>query len=134
MQTWPNDPRLPLTLALFAQNQTQPDKAKQAYKRALELDSDNILALNNLAWLYFESDHPDALQLAERAYKLAPQSGSVADTYGWILFNKGFHEDSLPILEKAYELEPGEQIALHLAEAYKATGQQEKADALLEKL
>ncbi|WP_372985184.1 tetratricopeptide repeat protein [Marinobacter sp.] len=134
MKTWPNDPRLPLTLALFAQNQAQPDKAKQAYKRALELDSDNILALNNLAWLYFESDHPDALPLAERAYKLAPQSGSVADTYGWILFNEGFHEDSLPILEKAYELEPGEQIALHLAEAYKATGQQEKADALLEKL
>ncbi|MFO7528776.1 MAG: tetratricopeptide repeat protein [Marinobacter sp.] len=134
METWPNDPRLPLTLALFAQNQAQPDKAKQAYRRALELDSNNILALNNLAWLYFESDHPDALPLAERAYKLAPQSGSVADTYGWILFNKGFHEDSLPILEKAYELEPGEQIALHLAEAYKATGQQEKADALLEKL
>lgn len=132
MQTWPNDPRLPLTLALFAQNQTKPDKAKQAYKKALELDSDNILALNNLAWLYFESDHPDALPLAERAYKLAPQSGSVADTYGWILFNKGFHEDSLPILEKAYELEPGEQIALHLAEAYKATGRHEKADALLE--
>ncbi|MBD3640956.1 MAG: tetratricopeptide repeat protein [Marinobacter sp.] len=134
MQTWPKDPRLPLTLALFAQNQTQSDKAKQAYQRALELDSDNILALNNLAWLYFESDHPDALPLAERAYKLAPQSASVADTYGWILFNKGFHEDSLPILEKAYELEPGEQIALHLAEAYKATGQQDKANALLEKL
>lgn len=135
IERWPKDPRLPLTLALFAQDQSQPEKAKQAYRKTLELDAENVLALNNLAWLYFESNHPEALPLAERAYKLAPQSASVADTYGWILFNRGFHKDSLAILEKAYELEPGtEQIALHLAQAYEATGQQEKAEALRQNL
>ena len=134
METWPNEPRLPLALALYAQNDGQVDTARHAYEKVLELDGDNILALNNLAWMYHESDHPDALSLAERAYKLAPQSGSVADTYGWILFNKGFQEDGLPILEKAHQLQPdSEDIALHLAEAYRKVGKDSDAQRILEK-
>ncbi|GAA0839769.1 tetratricopeptide repeat protein [Marinobacter szutsaonensis] len=134
METWPRESRLPLALAIYAQNNGQADKARQAYEKVLELDGDNVLALNNLAWMYHESDHPDALSLAERAYKLAPQSGSVADTYGWILFNKGFQEDGLPILEKAHQLQPdSEDIALHLAEAYRKVGKNSAAQRILEK-
>lgn len=134
LETWPREPRLPLALALYAQNVGQTDTARQAYEKVLELDSDNLVALNNLAWMYHQSDHPEALSLAERAYKLAPQSGSVADTYGWILFNKGFHEDGLPILEKAHQLQPGsKEIALHLAEAYRKVGKDSDARKVLEK-
>jgi len=134
MNIWPKEPRLPLTLALYAQREGQPDKARKAYESALELDSDNIVALNNLAWLYHESDHPDALPLAERAYKLAPKSGSVADTYGWILFKKGLHQEGLPILEKAHALQPdSREIALHLAEAYRTLGKSSDARKILEK-
>ncbi len=135
MATYPGDPRLPLTIALFAQDMQQNERATAAYLKVLEIDGDNTLALNNLAWIYHEAGDERALELAEKAYRLNPDSAPVADTYGWILFSAGRHQESVPVLEKAYQLEPQTRdIILHLAEAYEATGQQDKAAELKAKM
>ena len=42
-------------------------------------------ALNNLATAYQQEKNPLALEYAEKAYKLAPDSPAVLDTLGWIL-------------------------------------------------
>lgn len=134
-QAFPDNPQLLLNLAMLYQSSNQEAKAANVYEQVLTLADDNVLALNNLAWLYHQNGDERALELARRAYELNPQSGAVADTYGWILFNSGQAENSVPLLEKARELEPNAvEIAQHLVEAYKATGQDEKAKALLEKL
>lgn len=135
VKDYPNQPQLMLSLALYYQENNQESEARQTYERVLKVSRDNVLALNNLAWLYHQNGDQRALNLARRAYELSPDSGAIADTYGWILFNSGKHEESLPVLEKAYELEPeAEEIAMHLVEAYKATGQGSKAKTLLEKM
>src|SRR5690606_528183 len=56
--------------------------AISAYRAALELDPDNVLVLNNLAWLLNEQKKAEARTLAERAYDLAPLNADVVDTYG----------------------------------------------------
>ncbi len=50
------------------------------------------------------------------------------------MFEAGQTEESLPVLEKAHELQPdSEEIAMHLAEAYRASGRTADAKRILEK-
>lgn len=131
----PGSSQVKLALAMAYQSAEQTDKAQQAYEALVELTPDNAIALNNLAWIYYEKKDGRAEALAERAYRINSRSPAIADTYGWILFSTGKAEESLPVLEAAYEMAPTEQeIALHLAEAYKATGQADKAKSVLEKI
>lgn len=58
----------------------------------------NYVILNNLAGLYHEQKDRRALELAERAHKLAPDDPHVADTLGWILLAQD------PRSERAFEL------------------------------
>lgn len=132
---FPDQTQITFVLALAYQEADKIKEAKASYEELLKTQPENVIVLNNLAWLYQQSEDPRALDIAERAFELSPESAAVADTYGWILFTTGRQADSLPILEKAHELEPeSEEIALHLAEAYKAAGEQGKAKAILEKI
>ena len=131
--TYPNNLQITFALALAYQQADRQEEARSTYELVLEDQPDNVIALNNLAWLYQQAGDPRALEIAKRAYELRPDSGAVADTYGWILFNAGQEKESVAILEKAHQAQPeSNEIALHLAEAYKAVGEQEKAKEILE--
>ncbi|MDY6798436.1 MAG: tetratricopeptide repeat protein [Pseudomonadota bacterium] len=133
-EQFPTDERLSLTLAMLQQNAGQTDAARATYERLVEQHPNNTVALNNLAWLYYEQGDDRAVNLARRAHELNPENGAVADTYGWILFESGQQGESVPILEKAHELDPeSREIAMHLAEAYRAAGRNRDARRLLEK-
>jgi tetratricopeptide (TPR) repeat protein len=58
------------------------------YRKALELDPDNAVAGNNLAWLLCESGTglDEALSLAKAAKKKYPENPEIADTLGWIYY------------------------------------------------
>lgn len=128
---FPDSDHVWLHLAMVHQTEGRQEQAIEAYKRALALAPDNSIALNNLAWLYHEMDHKEALPLAEKAYRLNPGAAEVADTYGWILFQQGELEKSIRVLENARALAPDSQeISRHLAEAYRKAGREEEAQAL----
>lgn len=130
---YPANPALLMNSALLYQSQQQNEKAQSAYEALLNIAPDNIIVLNNLAWLYHEAGNERAMELAGRAYELSPDNAAIADTYGWILFKAGRADESLPVLEKAHQLEPdSEEIAVHLAEAYKAAGRTAEAKAILD--
>ncbi len=75
-----------------------------------------------------------AFVLARKAYLLAPDDGTVADTLGWILYLAGRKKEALPQLERAAKLEPKSvAVLLHLAMAYMDSGDREKALAFLTK-
>jgi predicted Zn-dependent protease len=124
-----------MNLAIMEQQSGQAEAAAQTYSRLIELSPNNVVALNNLAWIYHEQNDDRAAELAGRAYELSPNNAAVADTYGWILFKAGKTEESLPILEKAHELQPDSQeIAMHLVEAYQAAGRDNEAKRILKGL
>lgn len=134
IEAHPSNPSVLMTSAILFQNLQQISKAVAAYQSLLELTPSNVVALNNLAWIYHEDGDERAMELAKRAYELQPENGAIADTYGWILFKSGRAEESLQVLKKAHELQPDSQeIAMHLAEAYKATGNTDEAKRILEK-
>jgi TolB-like protein/Tfp pilus assembly protein PilF len=85
-------------------------------RRAIELDPDFAPALAYLALLlaiggqaYYAADrqaaHDEALEAAERALDLAPQSSEVLGCVGCAFSDIGFHEKGIPIIEKAIEID-----------------------------
>lgn len=119
-------------LATVYQQQNDGKQAEAHYKAILDEQPDNVLALNNLAILYSQQNNPQAIELAKKAYEKAPESAAILDTYGYILIKQGQPKEGLPILEKAASLAPkSNDIQFHLAEAYSANGNDQKAVEIL---
>ncbi|SNC74372.1 putative PEP-CTERM system TPR-repeat lipoprotein [Marinobacter sp. es.048] len=133
-QEFSRNPQILMNLAMLHQENDAPEKAIPPYEELLEVTPRNVVALNNLAWIYHQKGDARAIELAKKAFELAPDNAAIADTYGWILLQGGQTEESLPVLEKAHELQPdSEEIAMHLAEAYRANGRDADAKRVLEK-
>ncbi|WP_331344900.1 tetratricopeptide repeat protein [Cellvibrio sp. UBA7661] len=107
-----------LMMAVTAQGKNNMDDALTWYEKSVALNPNMPAALNNLAWLYYERKDPRALEYAKKAYDMAPNSAPIADTYGWILVEKGELAKGIEILSKAAQLEPdNKEIVDHLKEA-----------------
>jgi Tfp pilus assembly protein PilF len=128
----PEDGGLRLVLA-NALLQTDDQSAAIAIYESMDEQIDNPVVLNNLAWLYMEQNDPRALATAERAYELAPDSGEIADTLGWILVDQGSGERGLKHLERAAEKLPDNgSVLYHLGMAHRRLGDTAAARASLQ--
>lgn len=122
-------------IALLYQSENNNKSAINHYQKILAINPENILALNNLAWLYSIEKNPAALATAKKAYDLAPTVATVADTYGYILFQQGEAERAVKILEAAAIKAPlAKDIQYHLAKVYSQTGKQKQAKEILMKI
>jgi predicted Zn-dependent protease len=107
-------------------------RAVEQYELLLSREPGDVVALNNLAWLYFELGDRRAAATARRAYELAPDSPAVGDTLGWILVQQGRVADGLPLLEKAAGQVPGDgDMQYRHAAALARSGRNAEAEARL---
>lgn len=114
----PEEPSVNLLLGMSLQEKGEDAAAVEAYEVAFGLQPDNIVLLNNLAWLYQDSDPERAIELASRAAELYPENADVLDTYGWILLKQNEKDRAIQVLESALELAPDSTaIAEHLEQA-----------------
>ncbi|MDA8172781.1 MAG: PEP-CTERM system TPR-repeat protein PrsT [Nitrospiraceae bacterium] len=121
-------------VALQAMGKNGP--AAIAYQKVLGLEPRNVLALNNLAYIYASQDKniAAALKLASSAYAAAPQNGNIADTYGYVLLKNGQAAPALEMLKKASALLPkNPSILYHLALAQNERGEKDMAVSTLRK-
>jgi putative PEP-CTERM system TPR-repeat lipoprotein len=103
-------------------------QAIEQYQLVLKADPKNILALNDLAWLYQQEKDPRALTTAEQAYQLQPDNAHVLDTLGWILVERGKTTDGLELLRKAAEKSPASTgIRYHWAATLAKSGDSARA-------
>src|SRR5262249_22121377 len=109
--------------------------AIEQYEWLQQKQPDNIIVLNNLAWVYQQVKDPRALATAERAYKLKPDNPAVADTLGWMLVEQGNTARGVELLRKAVVAAPqSPTIRYHLAQAWLKSGDKAKARDELEGL
>ena len=111
-------------------------KSINAYKDVLGIDPENVLALNNLAYLYAERGENlnEAMKYAKQAVDAEPDNPVFLDTLGWLYYKTGDYEKAREIIEKALSMEPHEaEIYEHLAEIYRALGDDLKALQLMDK-
>lgn len=110
-------------------------RAATAYRAVLDLQPDNPVMLNNLAWTLSQQNDPQALAIAEKANTLAPDNPLVNDTLGWMLVEKGELKRGIGLLEKASAAAPqSRDIALHLAKAQMKDGRKDAARSTLQAL
>ncbi len=131
----PDDVRVLQSLGLVFQNMRQNGKAIKIYEKVLKIQPDSVVALNNLAWLYSLYNNPEALELAEKAYKAKPEDSGVQDTYGWILIQQSRVEEGLHILERVVKALPDvPEVQYHYAVALLKTGEEARAREILDRL
>lgn len=115
MAKLPDHPAPIIAKAMNFQQQKNNKEAISYYEKGLSIAPNAVVALNNLAWLYFEQGDAKALPLAKKAVELAPESAEILDTYAWILYKSGKPAEAKPLLEKAAQLAPNnKEIAEHL--------------------
>lgn len=100
--------------------QRQYDEAQRTYRRILEYDPRQVVALNNLAWLqalkFNAAD--EALELMQRAIAIAGPLPDLLDTRGSIHLAIGQADPAVQDLEQAVAEAPAAALYFHLAQAY----------------
>jgi tetratricopeptide (TPR) repeat protein len=131
---------LHLVLGILLESMDRDEEGISAYENAIEIDPNLATAKNNLAYLLADSDAEldRALDLAQDAKSLLPDNPSAADTLGWVLHKKGIHSAAIGYLKEAEAglpaADPGLGIVRHhLALAYEANGEPDKARETLER-
>jgi tetratricopeptide (TPR) repeat protein len=131
------------TLAASYIQESRADKAIEAYQRLLEVYPDNVGALNNLAYLLMNEPgrETEAVEMAERAYKLTPGNADVMDTYAGALIQQdtddSYRKAEL-ILRRAMQLKQREGneipagLYVHLGQALLGLGRHSEAGAQLD--
>jgi putative PEP-CTERM system TPR-repeat lipoprotein len=112
---------------------SSPDKAITKYKEIIVNNANDILALNNLAWVLYQKDQlPEALKYAKQALALVPDHPQILDTVGVILLKQNNLAESIVSLRKANKMAPTDKdILLHLAQAYNQNGEKDKAKEIV---
>lgn len=132
----PEDTQVRTVLARTYQSDGKRKEAIEQYQKVLEKQPKNVVALNNLAGIYYEQDDPRALEFAEKAYDLAPNQPAITDTLGWMLIQQGQLNRGLELLQSAVTQTraTAPDIRYHLAVALDKAGRSREARQELEQL
>lgn len=131
----PNDPKFNFYLGDLAMSRKDYERAERQYRKVLEAQPRNPVALNNLAWLLHRAGKPGALEAADKALALAPNSTALIDTAAEIQAAAGKLDKALALQKRAVELDPEQAThRLHLAQYLIQNNQKAEARAELQKL
>jgi tetratricopeptide (TPR) repeat protein len=109
--------------------------AASYYSKALAISPDDVVAKNNLAWVYAEhgGNIDVALKLAQEAKEMAPDNPDVSDTLGWILLKKQHYATAAQLLGDCVRRRPEKaSFRYHLGVAYYYLGQKPQAEQALQ--
>jgi cellulose synthase operon protein C len=127
----------PLTMSgIILQSQGQSAEAKKRFQDVLAIDSNAVIAANNLAWILADSgeDLDMALKLAQTATAQSPDAPELIDTLGWVYYKKDLPDLAIPFFERAAAKAPGNAgFHHHLGLAYLKVGKSDRGRASLER-
>jgi len=105
-------------------------KAIAYYKKAAELDPQDIASRNNLGTFYLgEGMNEEALEVLKVAANLKPHLAEVYNNLGIAYFNLGDFDSAIRIYHKALRLSRGiPELHLNLGSAYEEVGELDKAE------
>jgi cellulose synthase operon protein C len=107
--------------------------AETHYRQVLEVDPDNALAMNNIAWILATQGKPGAVAMANKANELAPDRPPVLDTLALALAAEGQLPRAVEAQKRALALAPNEaSFKLALAKLYLKSGEKSLARSELE--
>jgi tetratricopeptide (TPR) repeat protein len=108
------------------ENKQDWDRAKQQYQKALEVQPENPLASNNLAYVMLQQggNVDVAFAMAQTARRQLPDNPNSADTLGWAFYHKHVYTSAINLFKEAVKKEPDNALFnYHLGLAYARSGQ-----------
>lgn len=137
MEQWadehPED--IPLQFELVARylDLERTEEAIDWQKRIVDADPENAVALNNLAWLLRGKEPAKAVEFAQRAHSINPDSAAILDTLAMAHLANGDTERAVETSERAVRKSPGNASFLfHRAQILEAADEHEDARLALE--
>lgn len=122
------------TLAMLLQTDNRIDESVVLYRQILDLTPENVIAINNLAWILCEEQgkFQEALQLTQRGLKINPDYIDILDTRGVAYYRLGQFEKATEDFIKCVELYPQWNPSaacsyFHLGRALAQLGQKHEA-------
>jgi tetratricopeptide (TPR) repeat protein len=123
-----------MNLAILLQISGRSTESAQLYERVLKLEPDNVIAINNLAWIICEvqGKPKEALELALRGSKIDPNYCDLIDTRGVIYYRLDEFDKAVRDFNECIKLYPGITPSsigtrFYLARALAKLGQKDKA-------
>jgi tetratricopeptide (TPR) repeat protein len=126
---FPGNADLLYDFALLAEKTGRLDVMENSLRAVIQQAPDNHHAYNALGYSLAERNVrlQEALELIDKALKLAPGDPFIMDSMGWVQFRLGNLNAAESQLRQAYTLRSDPEIAVHLGEVLWQKGQ--KADA-----
>jgi tetratricopeptide (TPR) repeat protein len=126
----PNNEAILYSLAVTNFSAGKETESIKIMKDLLELNPDNADALNYIGYTYADKgvNLDEAESYIKKAMKLAPNTGYIIDSLGWVYYRKGMLNEAIVNLELAAKLSP-EDAAIwdHLGDVYMESGDIPKA-------
>ena len=132
----PNDAGADAILGTLEESRGDMGKADAYYKKALQIQPQQPLAANNLAYrMLVNGENVDvALTLAQTARRALPDSPNTADTLAWAYYTKGTSSFARDLLEDAVKAEPNDaSMQYHLGMVYSKLRDKGNAETHLKK-
>ncbi len=117
----PDDAGTLAFLGMLEESNGNPQMAETDYKRSLQIQPQQPVVANNLAYLMLQNggNVDVALTLAQTARQGMPNSSRSADTLAWAYYYKGTYEFARDLLEDAIKTDPDNAtIQYHLGMVY----------------
>ena len=119
------------------ENKQDWDHAKEQYQKALDIEPENPLASNNLAYVILQQggNVDVAFAMAQTARRQLPDNPNSADTLGWAFYHKHVYGSAITLFKEAVKKDPDNPLFnLHLGLAYAKSGQIALARQQLDRL
>lgn len=100
------------SMAYIAWEQQETEQALDFYNRSLEIDENNVTALNGLGYVLAMEDRDltKALSLCKKAVEYSPDSAACLDSLGYVYYKLGLFKDAKKYLEMAEQLDKENEI------------------------
>jgi cellulose synthase operon protein C len=108
------------------------ERAEGLYRKVLAVKPSDPVTLNNLAWLLHRGGKPGAMEFADKALALAPNSAPLLDTAAEIHSAAGRLDKAMELQKRALDIDPNQPThRLHYAQLLIKAGQKAQAKTQL---
>ena len=133
LEVYPNSSPLLFEKATLKQFYSEREQ-KDLYDKILSINADNVFALNNLANIHLRANTLDkGLELATKAFKLAPNFLPVVDTYATALTANEQHQQAAIIYKALFKETKDNDYFEKMATSMLATNQKPALRQLMDK-
>ncbi|MCX5647396.1 MAG: tetratricopeptide repeat protein [Phycisphaerae bacterium] len=99
-------------LAMMMQDEGRNEDSAERYRKVLEIDPKNVIAMNNLAWILCDrenrpqKEYKEALELAQKGLQIVSDNVDLLDTRGYAYYHLGEFDKAMADFDKCIKLYP----------------------------